>query len=105
MIEKRIQYLYEMNFIRQLGLVLLLSLTGCGTVNLVTGLSYDTHPSKPAYGANPISEVGIEVQAKRKSDFWFFWRHNSSIIDGWPWNENFDRASDRFGFEYRLKLK
>ncbi|KKL13274.1 hypothetical protein LCGC14_2527400, partial [marine sediment metagenome] len=72
--------------------IFLLVMSGCGTINLVTGLSYDTHPSKPAYGANPISEVGIEVQAKRKSDFWFFWRHNSSIVDGWPWNDNWDRA-------------
>ena len=86
-------------------LLLLLGLSGCGTVNGLTGLSYDTHPGNPAYGRNPISEVGIEAQAKRNSDLWFFWRHNSSIVDGYPWNDNWDRASDRFGFEYRWKLK
>ena len=83
---------------------LLFVLSGCGTIDLVTGLSYDAHP-RDAFGANPIAEVGVEAQAKKDSPWWFFWRHNSSYIDGYPWNDNFDRASDRFGFEHRLRLK
>ncbi len=80
------------------------SIAGCGTINLVTGLSYDAHP-RDAFGGNPIAEVGVEAQAKKASHWWFFWRHNSSWVDGPPWNDNPDRASDRFGFEHRFPLR
>jgi len=87
--------------------VMLLS-AGCATtgeVNVLMGVGYDVNSGDSVLGRNPISELGIEAQLEEDSSWWFQWHHNSSYADGWPFNDNDERPSDRLGFTYKFKIR
>ena len=86
-----------------LAIVVVLMLPGCAGFNAIAGASLDINNDK-AVGRNPIAEFGIEGNFKRCERCYGFYRHNSAIFDGEPFNNHPEQPSDRIGFEYRLPL-
>ena len=84
-------------------IVVVLLFAGCASVNAIAGASVDVNNDK-AVGRNPIAEFGVEGNFKRCELCYGFYRHNSAIRDGQPFNNYPEQPSDRVGFEYRLPL-
>ena len=86
---------------RLIGVVLLsIGLIGCYSINGVAGVSYDAQHTFN----NPVAEAGFEGNLRACKLCWFYWRHNSGVTEGYPFNDHPDPSSDRFGFEYRVPL-